>query len=155
MISPETLRRYPFFGTLDFNQLKEIAIISDTVTFEKGEEIFEECGPADALYLVTEGLVDLFYRSLDDEGKKPPKELVAGEVSPGEFLGFSSLIEPYSLNATARASQATHLIMIDAPALRALCDKDPLMGYRVMTQLAKEAIARLIDVRIQLAAAWS
>jgi CRP/FNR family cyclic AMP-dependent transcriptional regulator len=155
MISPEALRRYPFFGTLDFNQLKEIAIISDIVTFEKGELIFEECGPADALYLVTDGLVDLFYRSIDEEGKKPPKELVAGEVSPGEFLGFSSLIEPYSLNATAIASQSTRLIKIDAPALRALCDKDPLMGYRVMTQLAKEAIARLIDVRIQLAAAWS
>jgi CRP-like cAMP-binding protein len=155
MISPETLRRYPFFGTLDFNQIKEIAVISDTITVEKGKIIFEECGPADALYLVTDGLVDLFYRSTDDEGKNPPKELVAGEVSPGEFLGFSSLIEPYALNATARASQNTHLIKIDAAALRALCEKDPLMGYRVMTQIAKEAINRLIDVRVQLAAAWS
>jgi CRP/FNR family cyclic AMP-dependent transcriptional regulator len=154
MISPETLRRYPFFGALDFDQIKEIAIISDTVTFTKGEQIFEECGVADSLYLIVEGLVDLFYRS-ESEGGQPPKVLVAGEVSPGEFLGFSALIAPYSLNATAKASQNTRAIKIDAVALRQLCEKDSLLGYRVMTQLAKEAIERLMAARVQLAAAWS
>ena len=39
--------------------------------------------------------------------------------------------------------------------LRQLCDKDSLLGYRVMTQLAKEAIERLMAARVQLAAAWS
>jgi CRP-like cAMP-binding protein len=154
MISPETLRRYPFFAPLDFEQIKAIAIISDHVEFHKGEQIFEECGVADSLYLITEGLVDLYYRSAS-EGDRPPKLLNAGEVSPGEFLGFSSLIEPYSLNATAKASQNTKAIKIDAVALRQLCDKDPLIGYRVMTQLAKNAIERLIAARVQLAAAWS
>ena len=155
MISPETLRRYPFFGSLDFNQLNEIAKISNTVTFAKGEMIFEECNPADSLYLVLEGLVDLYYRSTREDQSKPPKEFLAGEISPGEFLGFSSLIEPYVLNATARASQNTRAIKIDSSELRNLCEKDSLLGYRVMTKLAKEAIERLIAVRVQLAAAWS
>lgn len=154
MISPETLRRYPFFGTLDFEQIKEIAMISDTVTFTKGEQIFEECGVADSFYLILEGLVDLYYRS-DSEGGQPPKVLDAGEVSPGEFLGFSALIAPYTLNATAKASQNTRAIQIDAAALRQLCEKDSLLGYRVMTQLAKEAVERLMAARVQLAAAWS
>jgi len=117
--------------------------------------IFEECNPAESLYLVLEGLVDLYYRSTREDQSKPPKEFLAGEISPGEFLGFSSLIEPFVLNATARASQNTRVIKIDASELRNLCEKDSLLGYRVMTKLAKEAIERLIAVRVQLAAAWS
>lgn len=155
MISPETLRRHPFFGSLDSDQLKEVAIISDTVSFSKGETIFEECDSADALYLIQEGLVDLYYRIVNEDAKQPPKELLAGEVSPGEFLGFSALIEPYVLNATARAAQDTQAIKIDAVELRKLCDQDPLLGYRIMTQLARVVVERLIAVRVQLAAAWS
>jgi len=155
MISPEILRRYPFFGSLDFNQLKEIAIISDTVTYSKGETILNECDPADSLYLILEGLVDLYYRSSSEEGKQPPKELNAGEISPGEFLGISSLIKPYVYNATARVSKDTRAIKFDSVELRKLCDSDSLLGYRIMTMLAQEAIERLVAVRVQLAAAWS
>lgn len=155
MISPETLRRYPAFGSLDFNQLKEIALISEVVTFEKGETILNECDPADSLYLIMDGLIDLYYRSSSEESNRPPKELDAGEISPGEFLGISSLIAPNMYNATARASKDTRAIKIDSVELRKLCDNDSLLGYRIMTKLAQEAIERLVAVRIQLAAARS
>jgi hypothetical protein len=42
MISPEVLRRYPFFAGLSAKQLQEIAQISHMRTFEVGEQIFRE-----------------------------------------------------------------------------------------------------------------
>ncbi len=37
MISPELLRRYPFFGTLSEEQLRQIAMIAEEQTYEAGQ----------------------------------------------------------------------------------------------------------------------
>ena len=49
MVSPEILRRYPFFGSLNEIQMKLIASICEAVKLEAGQVIFEECGEAEAL----------------------------------------------------------------------------------------------------------
>ncbi len=54
MVSPEILRRYPFFGTLSDTQIKAIAMIAEEKTFEKGTVICEEGKPATAFYLLLE-----------------------------------------------------------------------------------------------------
>ena len=48
MISPELLRKYPFFGSLDDSQLRELAMLAEEETYKSGEVIFQEGGPADA-----------------------------------------------------------------------------------------------------------
>jgi hypothetical protein len=44
MISPELLRRYPFFGLLTEAQLKAIAMIAQETNFTDGTQIFKEGG---------------------------------------------------------------------------------------------------------------
>ena len=63
MISPELLRRYPFFGGLTDAQISGIAMIADEVGFMKGDLIGEQGKPASKFYLLTEGSVDLLYSS--------------------------------------------------------------------------------------------
>jgi CRP-like cAMP-binding protein len=155
MISPETLRRYPFFGTLSPSQLELVADNAEEVTFPKGATIFEECQPANDLYLLAKGSVDFFYKSEEEFHPKSRKEFSVGEVNPGEPFGLSALLEPYILNATARASQDCQVIKIDALALRNMFDLDQAFAYRMMTQTAKALMERLSSVRVQLAAAWA
>jgi hypothetical protein len=40
MISPEMLKRYPFFGQLSDGHIKALAAIAEEVTWESGEAIF-------------------------------------------------------------------------------------------------------------------
>lgn len=155
MVSPELLRRYPFFGSLDSNQLKSIAMLAGVVEYQKGEKIFEECGEADSLYLLIDGSVELFYRSQEEFHPKTFKEFHIGDINPGEIFAISSLIEPYALNNTAIATQICHAIKIDAVGLRTLFENDVIMGYGMMLQVTKALMERLADVRAQLAAAWS
>ena len=155
MESPELLRRYPFFSRFSEKQLKAIAEISDEIDLSKGEKIFEECQPANFLFLLIEGGVDLSYKSAEEFYPKTRKDFDVGEISPGEILAFSSLIEPYALNATAHASQPSKFIKVDAVALRKLFENDPHMGYIAMQQLTKAIMERLADTRVQLAAAWA
>jgi CRP/FNR family cyclic AMP-dependent transcriptional regulator len=155
MISPEILRRYPFFGNLSSSQLYAIADIADVVGFEKGATIFEEGQPADQFYLLMKGGVDFFNKSEEEFHPKTRKEFSVGEVNPGEPFGLSALLEPHILKTTARASQECQALIFDANALRSLFEKDEDLGCRMMTHIAKALMERLVSVRVQLAAAWA
>jgi CRP/FNR family transcriptional regulator, cyclic AMP receptor protein len=153
MISPELLRRYPFFGLLTDAQLKAIAMIAQEVNIPNGSQIFKEEDSADTLYLLLQGSVDLYY-TVDTEGMLDfSKEFLVGEVNPGEAFGISALMEPYLFTATAKADQDLRLISIDAIALRALLEEDSKMSCVIMYQVAKAYAERLRSTRIQLAAA--
>lgn len=149
MISPELLRRYPFFGPLNHEQLKSIAMIANEREFPPEAVIFEEGQPADVLYFLIEGKVDLFITIKDDNYEK---EFPISGINHGEPFSISSMIEPYTLTASARTSNNSKVIMIDAVSLRDLCNQDKDLGFTVTKQLARAAIERLNATRVQLAA---
>ncbi len=149
MISPEVLRRYPFFCCLNEEQQKAIAMIAEEMEVEAGKELFLEGQPVEALYLLEEGSVDLYYTASGD----PKDQLLVGEINPGEPFAISAMIEPYTFTATARVAKPSRVLRVDARALRALCEVDCRMGYLLMKQIAAIAIERLHFARVQLAAA--
>jgi CRP-like cAMP-binding protein len=158
MVSPELLRRYPFFGTLEDAQLKAVAMVCTRQEFEKSQTFFEEHTAAITLYLLIEGSIDLLYRSdIEFPGKNtpPPKEFLVDDINQGEVFGIASLIEPYSYSATARASRRCEVVAIDAEELRKLFNNDVHLGLKLMTQITKTAVERIHHLRVQLATAWS
>jgi CRP-like cAMP-binding protein len=155
MISPELLRRFPFFAPFSPDQLKELALISDEFHAETGDHLFKEGQPAEALYLLIEGGVDLSFRSEEKYHPKSSKEFSVGEINPGEVFGISSLVEPYILNATSTISKTTSYLKIDAIELRKMMVADPQLGYLVLKQIARVLKERLEYTRVQLAAAWA
>jgi CRP-like cAMP-binding protein len=154
MVSPELLRQYPFFGRLSEAQLREIAMIAEEETLQSGQVIFREGDPAETLYLLLEGCVDLYFTLAGEKQASVEKGIPVGEINPGEPFGISALIEPHLLTATARATSPSRVLKIDGAALRALLKKDRQMAYQLTHQAAKAAIERLHATRIQLAAAW-
>lgn len=151
MISPELLRRYPFFNFMNDNELKAVAMIAEELTLEKDAIIFNANEPASMLYFLEDGSATNFF--VVQNGGKLHKELYIGEVNPGEIFGISALIEPYMYTATMRADKKCRVIRIEASALRALCEVDTALAYRFMQATAKAVLQRLGDTRIQLAAA--
>jgi CRP-like cAMP-binding protein len=155
MISPELLRRYPFFGNLSEAQLKSIAMIAEEVFWEKGITVIEENQPADNFFLLLEGDVDLFYRAEDKLNPKTRRDFHVGEINAGEIFAISALIEPYVYSASVKTVRQSHAIQFDAIELRKLFITDAQLSCMMMTQVAKAAMERLAYARIQLAAAWS
>lgn len=177
MISLELLRRYPFFSSLASNHQQAIAMLAEEVNYPKGEAIFHAGQPADTLYLLMEGDVELYhnvkeerlpngrsaevmYQWLEAEGEIPPweadappdKEFLVGSINPGDIVAISALIEPHRLTATARTAAPSRLIQIDAAALLKLCAEDPWLSAGLMRATAKTAMERLHFTRVQLTA---
>ncbi|MEW5718252.1 MAG: Crp/Fnr family transcriptional regulator [Chloroflexota bacterium] len=123
-------------------------MVTEELSVAAGKELFLEGHPVEALYLLIEGSVDLFYAAGDSKD-----HLLVGEINPGEPFAISAMIEPYTFTATARVAAPSRVLRVDAKALRALCEVDCRMGYLLMKQLAAMALERLHFARVQLAAA--
>ena len=151
MISPELLRRYPFFGPFSDQEQKEIAMMADEMDAVEGTVLFENEQDADILYLLITGGVDLYDVSVDEFEPSLRKEFFVGEIDPGEILSISAVIEPYKVTATAKINAPSPLVKIDAHRLRAFADKDPKFGFKLMHQVAKLSLERLAETRVMLA----
>ncbi len=153
MISPELLRRYPFFAFLDEAQLRAVAMLSEEIEVEDGALVFDSGKPAAALCLLTEGSLDLYYVVVDREDPELKKEFFLNEFSAGDVFGISALIEPYVYTASVRASTLSRVVKMDGAGLLALSELDAKLSAGLMKAVAKAAMERLNDTRVQLAAA--
>lgn len=153
MISPEMLRRYPFFGGLSDAHLKAIAMLADEQSYQTGDTLFEIERAADGFYFLVEGSVDLHYIVTDRDHPDLRKDFFVGQVNPGEPFGISALIEPYAYTATALASSPCRVLKIAADGLRKLCETDSDLEIVLTRRIARAAMSRLHETRIQLAAA--
>ena len=153
MISPERLRRYRFFGFLNHTQLRAIAQITTELHVKKGETLFKMNRPAEALYFLMEGEIELHYLVVDRGEPGRRKDYLVGIINPGEIAGISALIEPYKLTANGFISKDSHLLKIEARPLRNLYHTDPELMLGFIRALLSATMERLHSARIQLAAA--
>lgn len=154
MISPESLKRLAFFGLLDQEQLKSISDIADEEEIAQGMTLFEEKQPANSFYYLIEGYIDLYQRTFDTYYPRISKDLLVGAVQPQEIFGLSAIVEPYTYHATGRTAQPCKYIKFSGPKLRAMVNEDCQMGFIFMRQISVALTERLMDTRVQLAAAW-
>ena len=145
MISPEVLRRYPYFAGLNEDSLRQLAMIAEEKTVPANTVMFREGDPASHLSVILKGEVNIQYVLGDGEFR------TVDTLVEGDLLMWSALVEPYKATAIGTTTKETRLARIDSIKLRALCEKEPIIGYRLMTQAAKLLAHRLEGARVQLA----
>jgi len=153
MVSPEFLRRLPFFAGFNSEQLKAIAMLTDEVTVDEGTTLFETDQPADHLYVLLEGEVELHYMIAVPVRPELRKEFYIEDLNPGEPFGIAAVLDPYVYNGRVLARSQSRVLKMEAPGLRALCELDARLAGIMMRQVAKAAMSRLDHTRVQLAAA--
>lgn len=153
MISTEVLRRYPFFAFMSPAQLREVAMITDEIELAAHEALFMLGQPADAVYLLRRGSIDLHYVVIDEHLPTLRKDFMVGTINPGEALGISAIINPQTVTATAIAGEPCVLLKVDGARLLALCQEDAALALGLYRQMAQVAMERLQATRTLLAAA--
>lgn len=154
MINPDRLSRLSFFGLFDEADRSMLAEIAEEEEIPQGITIFEEKQPANSLYYLIEGYIDLYQRTFDTYYTSLNKDLLVGAVHPREIFGLSSMVEPYIYRSTARSAQPCQYIKFNGPHLRELIDEDCRLGYIFMREISQGFRDRLMDTRVELAAAW-
>ena len=145
MISPELLRRYPYFAGIRDESLKQLAMIAEEKSVPAGTVMFREGDPATHLSVIIKGEVNIQYMLGNGELR------TVDTLVEGDLLMWSALVEPYKATGQGTATKDTLLARIDGAKLRQLCDREPILGYRLMTKVAKLLANRLEGARVQLA----
>jgi CRP-like cAMP-binding protein len=154
MISPERLRKYPFFGPLSSDELAAVSMLAEETAYPKVASIFQAEAPAKTLYVLEKGCIELYYESYDPVFKPQlRRQFLVGEINPGEMFGVSALLEPYQWTATAIAATPCQVIEINAEKIRALFEHYPSLEREIYKQILPTLMERLHYTRIQLAAA--
>jgi CRP-like cAMP-binding protein len=147
MVSPEMLRRFSCFSPVHEKSLEAVAMIAREELVAAGRQLFSEGDPADTLSLIVDGEVEIRYLL----GSGEPR--VVDTLIAGDILGWSALVQPHKMTGIATTRKPTRLIRIQAQPLRELCERDPLLGYRLTTQVVRLLADRLDGTRAQLATA--
>jgi CRP-like cAMP-binding protein len=147
MVSPEMLRRFSCFSPISEESLKSLAMLTKEERVQAGRRLFGEGDPADAVRLILDGEVDVQYALGSGE------LCTVDTLTAGEILGWPALVEPYKMTCIATTRKPTHMLRIDAKRLHALCEQDPLLGYRLTSQVVRLLAERLDGTRALLATA--
>ncbi len=153
MISPELLRRYPFFGQFKNGQLDVLAMLGEQINFDDDQLIFEQGKPASSLFFLLDGCIDLYYTIPDNTLPGGQKEIPVCEINVGEPFGISTLIEPNTLTSTARSRGNSRALSFSGDGLKKIMQEDPALELVMLRRISHTAIERLYATRTQLAAA--
>lgn len=154
MISPELLRRFAWFNQFSPAQIEKLAMIAEEVEVSDGEVIFREGQPADALYFLLEGCIDLSFAVEPGSRFSPQSQVTVGQINVGEPFGISALIEPHLLTSQASSCGFSRFLRFPTTSLYQLLKEDPAMELILLRHMAAAAIQRLHATRVQLAAAY-
>lgn len=147
MVSPEILKRFGLFSGLNQIELTEIAKLCREKTYEDGSVIFTIGGLATDVYLLETGKVHI-----QIEFKIYDYETITTiyTVGEGEIFGWSALVPPHRLTASARCEGKTEVMMIDGKELIGFLEKNRNAGYLVMKNLSGLISSRLASTTIAL-----
>jgi CRP-like cAMP-binding protein len=146
MVAPEIVERFPSFSDFREDEIKALAVLAEEEQYEAGDFIFHEGDEAPRMYLLLQGHVEMMMNT-DAEGTH---RAVVMTVKPGEIFGWSSLVDPYELTASAHCATRVRVVAIPAAGLRALMTVSCALGFRLMQKACQVSSARLRAARVQL-----
>ncbi|MCG3202163.1 MAG: hypothetical protein NFCOHLIN_02042 [Gammaproteobacteria bacterium] len=136
------LRSNRLFRTLTDEDLAGVRAWARMHDATAGEIIIREGEPGDSMYIVLDGVVEVFV--VDDDGKV----LVAAELQRGQYFGELAIIPngPGKHNANVRAQTNTRLIEVGKDFFRQLLKRDDklLIALKTVSDAQSKKIAEML-----------
>ncbi len=141
------LSKVSIFGDLSEAQLQKMRSIMRKEQFNPGSMVVREGDVGDAMYILEEGTVDISKTLMLRVGRHDfgQREKTMARLS-GEhhaFFGEMAMLEKHGRSATVRAVTRCCLFVIEREDFERVCEENPLMGYRIVTNIARIVSSRL------------
>lgn len=151
MVLVGVLEQFPVFAGLNQSMLQDVAGIASMRTYEPMERCFGEGEKGRKLYLLVRGRVSIERRLpqswLHAEGVE---HAVIHVVREQELFGWSAVVEPGILTASAHCAERSEVIEVEGKQLLAILDQHSPEGYKFMKRLAAVIASRLSETSERL-----
>lgn len=136
----DLLKEVPLFQLLDDHARTELAAQLDVVTFKAGETVFNYGEPGDAIYVISAGEVEVYFKN--DTGER-----IVLEVSTrGDFFGELSMLDNGTRSASVIATKDTEALRLDRGDLEKFLQLRPLAAMDLLAAMGRrhrETVERL------------
>ncbi|HET9519755.1 MAG TPA: Crp/Fnr family transcriptional regulator [Candidatus Limnocylindrales bacterium] len=128
----ETLAGIPFFSGLDAASLESVGRGMRSRRFRRGEVIFHQGDPGDALFIVMGGAIKIMLPSETGD------EAILATLRPGDVFGELALLDGAPRSATAVALEATETLILPRDQFRELLATEPAIRDALLASIAAE-----------------
>jgi len=129
-----------------------------------GQWLFHKDEPAENLYILESGAIELLIEvqgafklpvfTVESAAVEPvpkgqePVEIPTTMIKSGDgCVGVGALIEPYRYSLSARCARDGTVFVIPRAEIQSLIHRNPELGCRIMTNLARKLLERLSETR--------
>ena len=144
MVSPELIRRYPYFSGISLEQINLLANLAEEIECEPDYYFHHEGDDIGKVYIILEGEISLL-TSLPQQDK----DVIINTLATGDVFGWTSLLPPYTAGAGAKSVGKCKLIEFESTQLREKFKEDYEFGYLMMIKIAQIIRERLDSVVIE------
>jgi CRP-like cAMP-binding protein len=137
----ETLAAMPLFSEVDEDDLNRVATRVKSIRFKSGDVIFGQGDPADRLFLLISGEVEIQYHPPDGG------PLSVTVIKADGVFGWSAMLGRKKYTSSAICVQDGRALWISGDALRNLCEQHPQTGVMIIERLAEVIAGRLSSTR--------
>jgi CRP-like cAMP-binding protein len=136
------VKQSELFKEISSRDLELLTPLAEAETFPTGSIIFYQDTLAERVYLLDQGAVAL--KTALSEGLEVTFEMVKKK---GSLFGWSALVEPYQLTATAICLEKTRVLSFGRKAFNQVLTQHPVLGFKVMRNLCVIIAKRLQRTR--------
>ena len=141
--------KHPFLQGLPAKYLDTFVSHAKEITLMPGEYVFKNGQRAEKFFLLLEGEVEITTGAQDIRLDSEPHTLVLQVLGPGEIIGWSWIIPPYTWRFDVRVRDDAKLLCVDGAYIRKLCEKDHDLAYEIYKRLVPIMNQRMIAARQQ------
>lgn len=132
-----TVQSLPLFKGLNQHTLDLIVPRFEYETFEEDELVFEQDAPAEKLYVLVEGKVEIRFKP--DDGER----LTVTEIEEGGVFGWSAALGRETYTSCAICVVDSSAFSVLGEELKHLCEQYPDTGVIILERLAAVIAQRL------------
>jgi CRP-like cAMP-binding protein len=142
----QDLAHFPLFQGLSDNQLRLLEPLLEYCSFPAGTTIFDQGAPADYLYFLLVGTVEVIYKPYDGPS------LPVAKISSGGVFGWSAALGRDVYTSAALTDDPVEAYRVNGQKLHGLCEHYPETGVVILERLASIIADRLSSTHDQILA---
>lgn len=127
----DLLKEIPLFQFMEDKEREELAAQLQQVKYAEGDMIFHVGDPGDAMYVISSGEVEIFFKN--DTGER----IVLERAGQGDFFGELSFFECGSRMASVQAVKNTEVFRLDHEHLRRFLEVRPQAAMHLLAAMGR------------------
>jgi aspartate ammonia-lyase len=135
-VKKETLKRLRLFQKLGSGPLETLCGLLEEKNISKGEYLFRQSTPRQAMYIVKAGKVEIIRGTGDNT-------VQIALISEGSFVGERAVLDEAPHTSSCRALEDTSVYVLTQKALNVFFEKEPSGGHILLKEIAKGIAHRL------------